>query len=268
MERSLILITVGTSRTMSAKMIHFRSILTLWFSLCMLICVQADEIKVAVASNFAPTLRVLGEAFEEESGHKVVVVTGSTGKLYAQLVHGAPYDAFFAADAKRPELLETKGKAVEGSRMTYAIGRLVLWSRDADTVDADGKVLIGAPVGRLAIANQKTAPYGDAAQEALESLGRWEAWRKSLVRGENVAQTWQFVESRAARLGFVARAQWIASGKRGSAWQVPDTLHQPIIQQAVRMNDRPSVIALMTYLRGDQALQIIRDHGYDVPDAH
>ncbi|QQL45553.1 molybdate ABC transporter substrate-binding protein [Sulfuriroseicoccus oceanibius] len=241
------------------------------YVLCVLMgalpCGIAGEIKVAVASNFAPTLRVLADGFEKESGHEVIVVTGSTGKLYAQIVRGAPYDVFLAADAKRPELLEKQGAAVMGSRVTYAVGRLVLWSRDEDVVDEGGKVLMGDPVGRLAIANPRIAPYGQAALETLEKLGRWGAWQASLVRGENAAQTWQFVESGAARLGMVARSHWVTNGKRGAVWLVPAELHQPLVQQAVRMNDRPEAVAWMRYLQSDRALQVIRDHGYDKPDA-
>lgn len=227
----------------------------------------ADEIRVAVASNFRPALAAAAERFQRSSGHEVVLIPGSTGKHYAQIVNGAPFDAFFAADAERPRRLEEERRSVPGSRFTYAIGRLVLWSPDADRVDPAGDVLKSDAFRHLAIANPELAPYGAAARSVLQALGQWETLGPKLVRGENIAQTFQFVISGNAQLGFVARSQLEAPGQAfgGSSWLPPQELYAPIEQQAVLLRETPAARSFMTFMRGEEARAIVRAYGYDSP---
>jgi molybdate transport system substrate-binding protein len=227
----------------------------------------ADEIRVAVASNFAGAMQTLAAAFEAQTGNRVVLSFGSTGKHYAQIINGAPFDAFFAADEQRPARLEAARRAVAGTRFTYALGRLVLWSPRAGYVDAQGRVLRG-DFRHLAIANPRLAPYGRAAEEVLRALGLWEEVADRLVRGENVAQAFQFVASGNAELGFVARAQLVQppGSKNGSRWLVPPTLYSPITQQAVLLKDHGAARELLAYVRGGQARAVIEHYGYAVPE--
>ena len=228
---------------------------------------HADEIRVAVASNFRPALAAAAERFRQSAGHEVVLIPGSTGKHYAQILNGAPFDAFFAADAERPRRLEEEGRSVPGSRFTYAVGQLVLWSPDAGLVDADGEVLKSGAFRHLSIANPRLAPYGAAARSVLQALGLWEALTPRLVRGENIAQTFQFVISGNAQLGFVARSQLEAPGQAfgGSSWLPPPELYPPIEQQAVLLRDSPAGRAFMTFMRGEEARAIVGAYGYDSP---
>ena len=229
---------------------------------------RAEEIHIAVASNFTATMQILAERFEKQSGHSVVLLPGSTGKHYAQIMHGAPFDAFFAADAERPALLEAGGRSLPGSRFTYAIGRLVLWSPDPELVDGDGAVLQSRAFRRLAIANPRLAPYGRAAQQFLESRRLWESLQPKLVRGENIGQAFQFVASGNAELGLVALSQLMQSGRhrKGSWWQVPGTLHTPIEQQAVLLSDSTAAADFMRFAKSEPAHTIIRGFGYGIPD--
>jgi molybdate transport system substrate-binding protein len=228
---------------------------------------QADEIRVAVASNFRQALAAAAARFDEDSGHEVVLIPGSTGKHYAQIRNGAPFDAFFAADVERPRRLEEEGRCVAGSRFTYAVGQLVLWSPDAGMVDPEGAVLRSDRFRHLAIANPDLAPYGAAARAVLQALGLWDALAPKLVRGENIGQTFQFVISGNAELGFVARAQLEAPGYEaaGSAWQPPRELYPPIEQQAVLLKDSPAGRAFMAFMQGEEARAIVRAYGYDSP---
>jgi molybdate transport system substrate-binding protein len=227
----------------------------------------ADSIQIATASNFRDAMSSLANNFELESGHELVLIFGSTGKHFAQIVHGAPFDAFFAADAERPTRLEKEGLTIAGSRFTYAGGQLVLWKPAAGSVKLDEAVLQNGQFRHLAIANPDLAPYGRAAAETLKSLGLWEALSDRLVRGENIGQTFQFVMSGNAELGFVAWAQLkSAPGLANNAiWLVPANLHQPIKQQAVLLNDKPAARAFMQFVRSEAAAGIIREHGYTVP---
>lgn len=227
----------------------------------------ADEVQVAVAANFLVTLREIGEEFHRQQGHSLTISSGSTGKLYAQITHGAPYEIFLAADAQRPQRLEKEAYAVSGSRFTYARGRLALWSRDPARVDAGGQVLVTAKFGHLAMANVRTAPYGVAAKETLVHMGLWERLAPNIVQGEDIGQVLQFVESGGAELGFVAYAQ---AKKRttGSYWLVPTEYHAPLTQQAVllqRGSRHAAARAFMDFLRGAMARRIIQRDGYDVP---
>ena len=230
---------------------------------------SADEVQVAVAANFTLPMQRIAAEFERDTGHKALLSFGATGRFYAQIQNGAPFEVLLAADDETPARLEADGAAVPGSRFTYAIGRLVLWSAQAGVVDERGAVLKSGRFAHLAIANPKAAPYGAAAVEVLKGLALLDALTPKFVQGENVAQTHQFVASGNAELGFVALSQVWRDGKiaSGSAWVVPATLHAPIRQDAALLNtgrDRPAALALMRYLRGDKARALIRSFGYDL----
>jgi molybdate transport system substrate-binding protein len=226
----------------------------------------AAELRVAVASNFAGPATELAEQFEQHTAHKLRLSFGSTGKHYAQIKYGAPFDIFFAADESRPQRLEREGLAVTGTRFTYAVGKLVLWSPRTGYVDNAGKVLERADFRFLAIANPRFAPYGIAAREVLKSRGLWNTLQGKLVQGENIAQTYQFVSSGNAQLGFVAYAQLISRNetKHGSIWNIPPELYTPIRQQAVLLHDSVAARGFLNYLRGEKGMAIIKAHGYDV----
>lgn len=224
-------------------------------------------LRIAVASNFASTLTVIAAGFEEQTGSSVSLSAGSSGKHYAQIHNGAPFGLFFAADADLPRRLEQEGLIVEGTRATYAIGSLVLWSRDPALVDAAGKVLESNRFRHLAIANPALAPYGKAAQETLQALGLLQELDSNLVRGENIGQAYQFVHSGNAELGFVAWSQLArhAHTDEISWWRVPEALHAPVIQQVVLLEDSAVGRAFLTYLQSDEARNIIQDSGYRLP---
>ena len=230
--------------------------------------VSADRVRVAVASNFRPTLDALVRAFESASEHRVEVVSGSTGKLYAQIVQGAPFDLLLAADAERPRRLEAEGRTQPGSRFTYAIGRLVLWSPDPRRVDGEGQVLKQRDFRYLAIANPRLAPYGRAARQLLQAMGLWTDLQGRLLRGENIAQAYHFVASGNAELGLVAWSQLRGPAGRveqGFWWLPPGDLHEPIEQQLVLLNDRAGARAFHAFLAGAEARRIIESHGYERP---
>lgn len=229
----------------------------------------ADDIQVAAAANFTAPMKEIAAAFEKETGHVVKAAYGSTGKLYAQITNGAPFEALLAADAARPTKLVEEGAAVADSQFTYATGSLALWSSKPDFVDDEGKVLGTDDFNKVAIANPKTAPYGAAAIEVLTGLGLLEQFQPKFVTGESIAQVFQFVSSGNADLGFVALSQIMEKGKitGGSAWIIPGTLHEPIRQDAVALEkgrDKPAVTALMEYLKGDEAQAIIKSFGYEI----
>ncbi|MFC6670630.1 molybdate ABC transporter substrate-binding protein [Marinobacterium aestuariivivens] len=225
---------------------------------------HADEIRVAVATNFVEVMRELAADFERETGHEVTLSSGATGKLYAQIKNGAPFDLFLAADDRRPELLEQEGVALAGSRFTYALGELVLWSPQPDLIDGGPEVLEAAPFDYLSIANPKTAPYGRAAQQTLERLGLWANLEGRLVRGENIGQAYQYVHSGNAALGFVARSQVYRNGEytAGSYWRVPADFHEPVVQQAVQLREGEAVTALLDHMRTPAARALIESYGY------
>lgn len=220
---------------------------------------------MAVASNFSTTLRELADAFEVQTGHEVELSVGSTGKLYALIWNGAPFDLFFAADSERPQLLEEAGKAVPGSRFTYALGRMVLWSADATLVDAAGAVLTGDDFQHLALAQPHLAPYGAAAKELLAMCGLWDSLQSRIVWGESVAQVANFVYSRNAELGFISLAQSKTLGI-GSVWVVPDDRYEPIQQDAVVLRDRRAVKDFVLYLRSEAVAEHLMKAGYGVVD--
>lgn len=229
--------------------------------------VGAAQIKLAVASNFSHAVKALAADFEARSEHRLVLAFGATGKHYAQIRNGAPFDVFLAADAHRPRLLEQAGRALAGSRFTYALGRLVLWSPAEDLVDSEGRVLATADFRRLAMAKPKLAPYGEAARQVLQARGLWSKLQTRLVLGENIGQAFQFVRTANAELGFVAYAQIARPGVSlgGSLWKVPQALYRPIEQQAVLLTEKPAARAFLSYVKSNEARAIIRAYGYDVP---
>ncbi len=228
----------------------------------------AGETTVAVAANAAEVVETLAAEFERESGHRVTVTVGSTGKLYAQILHGAPFDLFLAADQKRPRLLVEEGLAVEDSRRTYAIGRLVLWSLDAAMAVGEDLLRDGS-FRRLAIANPDLAPYGAAARETLRELGLWESLRPKIVLGENVGQAFAMAASGNAELAFVSLASVLSprNGHEGSYWKVPEHLHTPIRQDAVllsRAKYNPAARDFHEFLNTPVALKTLESFGFVV----
>lgn len=237
--------------------------------LLLLIAVPAfagDDVTVAVASNFSPAAAELSSRFTDDTGIPVRISSGSTGKLYAQILHGAPFDVFLAADTERPERLERSGRAVAGSRFTYAVGALVLWSRNAPDCLA---ALADRGAGRVALANPKTAPYGRAAREFLQTEDLWQAVAGRAVYGENIAQTLQFVATGNAVLGLIARSQLGAPQlpPPSCTWDVPAAAHSKLEQQAVllqRAAGNADARRYLEFLRSTAATDIVRRHGYEV----
>jgi molybdate transport system substrate-binding protein len=228
---------------------------------------SAGQVQVAVAANMAAPMRTLARDFARATGHEAVVSLGSTGKFHAQVRAGAPFEVLLAADDETPAKLEDEGLGVRGTRFTYAIGRLALWSADASAVDPRGQVLRQPPRGKLAIADPRLAPYGAAAKETLAALGVAAAWGPYLVQGENIGQAYQFAATGAAPLAFVALSQVMADGRitRGSAWIVPASLHAPLRQDAILLKPGQSnaaAQALLDYLRSDAARATLRGYGY------
>jgi molybdate transport system substrate-binding protein len=226
----------------------------------------AGQVTVAVAANFLEPLRAIGEAFEAGTGHEIVIVAGSTGQLYAQIVNHAPFDVLLAADRARPALLAEQDAGDPASVFTYATGRLALWSHQAHRVDAATLMRLDTLEFRwLAIANPDLAPYGKAAAETLEALRLWTALSPRIVRGQSVAQTFAMAETGNAELGLVALSQALAYDGDASYSVVPENLHEPIRQDAIllrRAEGNPAALALMTFLRGDAAAAIMQQYGY------
>lgn len=224
----------------------------------------ADELRVAVATNFVGAMEALVARFEETNVHTVLVSSGSTGAHYAQIKNGAPFEAFFSADAERPRLLESEGVAVPGSRFLYAVGRVALWSPRPSYVDAEGAILTTGDFRHLAIANPELAPYGAAARDVLTARSLWGRLQPRLVMGQDIGQTYSFVQTGNAELGFVAWAQLKQPlGEiAGSYWLVPTSLHRPIEQEAVLLRDVPAARVLVEFVKGAEAREIIRGFGY------
>ncbi|MGU3347090.1 molybdate ABC transporter substrate-binding protein [Pseudomonas monsensis] len=231
--------------------------------------VQADEVQVAVAANFTAPIQAIAADFEKDTGHKLVAAYGATGQFYTQIKNGAPFEVFLSADDTTAEKLEKEGDSVKGSRFTYAIGTLALWSAKEGYVDAKGDVLKKNEYQHLSIANPKAAPYGLAATQVLEKLKLTEATKAKIVEGQNITQAYQFVSTGNAELGFVALSQIYKDGKvsSGSAWIVPASLHDPIKQDAVILNngkDSAAAKALVEYLKGPKAAAVIKSYGYQL----
>ena len=227
---------------------------------------SAEEVHVAVASNFLNPLKEIAERYQRDTGNTLILISGSTGKLYAQARHGAPFDVLLAADAKRPALLEQEGVGIAGTRFTYAEGSLVLWSLDPEKIKGV-ESLSKIARGKLAIANPKTAPYGKAAKETLHQLGLWKRLHPILVRGENIAQTLQFIATGNAAMGFISKSQMQDPRFKfkGSYWAVPSHLHEPVFQQAILLQhgaSNSSAKQFLNYLQGATAKKIIQTYGY------
>lgn len=231
--------------------------------------VQADEVQVAVAANFTAPIQAIASDFEKDTGHKLIAAYGATGQFYTQIKNGAPFEVFLAADDSTPEKLEKEGDIVPGSRFTYAIGTLALWSAKDGYVDDTGKVLEKNQFKHLSIANPKAAPYGLAATQVLAKLGLTDKVKDKIVEGQNITQAYQFVSTGNAELGFVALSQIFKDGKvsHGSAWIIPETMHDPIKQDAVILKkgeNNPAAKALTEYLKGPKAEAIIKSYGYQL----
>jgi molybdate transport system substrate-binding protein len=232
---------------------------------------RADEVRVAVAANFAGTLEALTPLFKQQTGHTLSVSVGATGALYAQIKHGAPFDVFLAADAERPKQLEQEGLGVAGTRFVYAQGKLVLWSAKAGFVDAQGKVLQRKALGKIGIADPATAPYGAAAKEVMSRLGVWErlSSAQAIVIGSSISHAFQFAASGNASCAFVALSQLRIEGTGGSSWKVPQNLYTPLHQEAILLKpaaNSSAAAAFLAWLDRDPAvLAQLRKAGYEKP---
>ena len=236
-------------------------------SVHLLALAHAGEVTVAVAANFTAPMQKIAQAFEQDTGHRALLAFGSTGKFYAQIKNGAPFAVLLAADDETPARLEKEGLAIAGTRFTYATGRLALWSKSANLVDDKGEVLRSHRFEKLAMADPKLSPYGAAAMEVIHKLGEPTKVTPKLVQGESIGQTYQFVSTENAQLGFVALSQISFDGRitHGSAWVVPQSLHTPLKQDAVLLShgkDNAAAHALLKYLQADKAKAIIRQYGY------
>ena len=230
---------------------------------------HGGQVQVAAAANLAAPIGRIAAGFQRDTGHVAVIALGSTGKFHAQVRNGAPFEVLLAADAETPRRLEAEGRVRPGTRFTYAIGRLVLWSAQPGLVDAKADVLRLPPRGILAIADPRVAPYGAAAVETLKNMGLLAAWERHFAHAENIAQAYQFAASGNATMAFVALSQVTEEGKiaRGSAWIVPASLHAPIRQDAVLLNAgaaNPAATAFLAYLRSDAARALLRAAGYEI----
>ena len=228
----------------------------------------ADDLQIAVAANFVLPMQKIAAQFEKDTGYKVITISGATGKFYAQIKNGAPYDIFLAADTQTPTRLEKEGDTVAGSRFTYAVGKLALWSAKPGFVDNSGEVLKNPDLQYIAIANPKLAPYGVAAIETLSALGLNDSLQKKFVQAENIAQAHQFISTGNAEIGFVAVSQIYENARltSGSVWIVPNNLYSPIRQDGVILKNgqgKFSAFAFVRYLQSDKAKVIIKSYGYD-----
>ncbi len=235
---------------------------------------EAEETRAAVASNFLLTFQLLAKDFSQQTQQHLVIISGSSGKLFAQIQHGAPFDLFFSADQERPKILGEAGLGIPDSRFPYALGRLTLWGSHSK-LDKDNGVATLAKLAftHLAIANPKTAPYGRAAEQALRALDLWDIVKPRLVYGENIAQAYQFVRSGNAQLGFLALTQVLSSQSlhKHARWDVPATLHDPILQEAILLKhgmNNKTARDFLAYVKSPAAKTIIKQQGYGIPKPH
>lgn len=250
-------------------MIVSRTILSIVTLLLLSVPCLAADLHLAVAANFTAPMREIAADFEKATGHKLIISYGTVGKFYAQIKNGAPFEVLISADDHTPARLIADGLALPETRFTYAIGKLMLWSIKPGLVDAKGEVLKRADFKRLAIATPKLAVYGAAAVEAMQQMGIYEQLQPKLVLGENITQTYQFIATGNAELGFVALAQIYKNGSytAGSHWQVPANLYPQIRQDAVLLSegrDNPAGRALLAFLKTPETKKIIRSYGYDI----
>ena len=225
----------------------------------------ADETQVAVAANFTEPAKEIAAAFKQATGHSAILSFGSSGAFYTQMAHGAPYEVFLSADADRPKKAEQDGLGIPHSRFTYAIGRLVLYSKQPGLVDGQGAVLKSGSFAKISIADPTAAPYGLAAMQTMKKLGVLPALTPKIVKGSSITQAYQFVATGAAELGFVALSQ-VINEQGGSRWAVPTNLHAPIDQQAILLwtgAKNPAAKAFMTFMKSPQAVAIIKRYGYE-----
>jgi len=228
---------------------------------------KAEEALVAVAANFSAPMQQIAVSFQKDTGYQLRMSFGATGGIYAQIKNGGPFDVFLSADQITPQKLEAEGLGVPNTRFNYATGQLVLWSKQEGLVDDRGHVLRSKAIQRIALANPKLAPYGLAALETITALGLLNELQPKLVQGDNIAQTYQFISTQNAQLGFVALSQILVNGKitSGSAWIVPPTLYKPIRQDVILLKngqDNRAAKALMLYLRGEKAKAVMKSYGY------
>lgn len=255
----------------SNKLNGTKKIFGIMFATAMSFCApgtHADEVSVAVAANFTDATRDIVPLFEKATGHSVKVSFGSTGKLYSQIEHGAPFEVFLAADSKRPKKAEADGLAVDGTRFTYAMGKLALWSPKENAFDDPEVFLKKTAFKRVAIANPKTAPYGLAAKQVMQTLGIWKDVQSRVVRGDSIAQTFQFTATGNAEVGFVALSQVSAWKKsKGTEWEIPQSYYTPIEQQAVLLkkgSDNAAARDFFEFLKSPEAQAVITGYGYGV----
>ena len=228
---------------------------------------RAEEALVAVAANFSAPMQQIAASFQKDTGHQLKMSFGATGGIYAQIKNGGPFDVFLSADQITPQKLEAEGLGVAATRFNYAIGQLVLWSKQDGLVDDKGQVLRSKNIQRIALANPKLAPYGVAAWETMTALGLLEELKPKMVQGDNIAQTYQFVSTQNAQVGFVALSQVFANGQltSGSAWIVPPHLYKPIRQDVILLKngkDNSAAKALLMYLKGKKAKAVMKSYGY------
>jgi molybdate transport system substrate-binding protein len=226
----------------------------------------AAETQVAVAANFTEPAKEIATAFKAATGDTAILSFGSSGQFYAQMARGAPYEVFLSADTDRPKKAEQDGLGVTGTRFTYAIGRLALYSKTPGLVDGAGAVLSSGKFNKLSIADPGAAPYGAAAVQTMQKLGVYNAIKPKIVTGSSITQAYQFVETGAAELGFVAYSQ-VINVAGGSRWLVPTTDHAPIDQQAILLytgQNNAAAKAFLSFLKSPPAIAIIKKYGYEV----
>ncbi len=229
----------------------------------------AGEAQVAVAANFSEPIKAIAAVLEKTTGHTLKISTGASGAFYTQIRNGAPFDVFLSADNERPEMLERDGLAEPGTRFTYATGKLVLWSVKPDRVDARGEILKAPDLGKVAFANPKTAPYGEAAMQVMQRLGLGAVLSPRLVQGESIGQAFAFVKTGNADVGFVALSQVLQGGrlKEGSMWMIPQAHYEAIRQDAVILKkgaNNEAAQALVRLLQSPNIKDLIRSYGYDL----
>ncbi len=246
------------------------TLLLFFIAFCWLSQTHAAELRIAVASNFTAPMKQIAQDFEQVSPYRVSLAFGATGQFYAQIKNGAPFAILLAADEATPVKLEKEGFGIAGSRFTYALGRLVLWSKKPGLVDSEGQILHSGNFEKIALANPQLSPYGSAALAVLNNLGLAKTIAPKIVQSANIGQAYQFVASENATLGFVALSQVFRSDSisSGSVWNIPKRLYPPIKQDAILLTkgkDHPAALAFLQYLRSEPARAVMLSFGYHLP---